>query len=56
VYDVSGREVASVYDRRPLGVGSHSIVLPVGEWRSGLYFCRLEACGTEMVRRAVVVR
>ena len=56
VYDVSGREIVRVYDQHSILAGARSVVLPVGEWRAGLYLCRLEACGTRMVKRAMVVR
>jgi hypothetical protein len=56
VYDVNGREIVRVYDKHSVFAGAQSVVLPVGEWRSGLYFCRLEVCGAELVRRAMVVK
>jgi len=56
VYDVSGREITRIHDGRALTAGMHSIVLPVGEWRSGLYLCTLVAGETKIVRKAMVVR
>ncbi len=56
VHDITGREITSVYDNQSITSGSHSVVLPVGEWRSGLYLCTLTVDGRRLVRRAMVVR
>ncbi len=56
VHDVTGREIVRLYDGQLLDSGAHSIVLPVGEWRSGLYLCTLTVDGRRLVRRAMVVR
>jgi hypothetical protein len=56
VHDVAGREVASVYDNQPIPGGTHSVVLPVGEWRSGLYLCTLTAGDVRITRRVMVMR
>jgi hypothetical protein len=56
VHDVTGREIARVYDKQSIPGGTHSVVLPVGEWRSGLYLCTLTVDGRRLVRRAMVVR
>lgn len=56
VHDVTGREIVRVYDKQSITGGSHSVVLPVGEWRSGLYLCTLTVDGRRLVRRAMVVK
>ncbi len=56
VHDVTGREITRVYDNQSIPGGSHSVVLPVGEWRSGLYLCTLTVDGKRLVRRAMVVK
>jgi hypothetical protein len=56
IHDITGREIASVYDNQSIPSGSRSVVLPVGEWRSGLYLCTLTVDGQRLVRRAMVVR
>jgi hypothetical protein len=56
VHDITGREIARVYDKQSIPGGTHSVVLPVGEWRSGLYLCTLTVDGRRLVRRAMVVR
>jgi hypothetical protein len=56
VHDVTGREIARVYDKQSIPGGSHSVVLPVGEWRSGLYLCTLTAGDVLLTRRVMVMR
>jgi hypothetical protein len=56
VHDVTGREIARVYDKQSIPGGSHSVVLPVGEWRSGLYLCTLTAGDVQLTRRVMVMR
>jgi hypothetical protein len=56
VHDVTGREITRLYDNQSIPSGAHSVLLPVGEWRSGLYLCTLTVNGQRLVRRAMVVR
>ncbi|MCZ7556219.1 MAG: SBBP repeat-containing protein [Bacteroidia bacterium] len=56
VHDITGREIALVYDKQSIPGGSHSVVLPVAEWRSGLYLCTLTAGAVRITRRVIVMR
>ena len=54
VYDISGRLVLPPQNEA-LGSGEHSIVLDTATLDKGVYFVRVEACGTMMDARFVVI-
>jgi hypothetical protein len=53
VYDVSGRQVASLLDEAR-AAGRHAVVWSAAGLKSGLYFYRLRAAGKTLVRKLVV--
>jgi YD repeat-containing protein len=55
VFDVSGREVATLFDR-VLDPGRYVTRFSSGRWAGGVYFYRLETGGRVRVGRMVVVR
>jgi hypothetical protein len=56
VHDITGRELARIHDHHILAPGTHSIVIPVSSWRSGLYLCTLSAGDVRITRRVMVMR
>ena len=55
VFDIQGRLVATVVDRA-LTAGNHTFDFDAGKLSSGVYFMRLEADGTEKVRRLSLLK
>jgi YD repeat-containing protein len=55
VFDVSGREVATLYDR-VLDPGRYSAQFSTDRWGNGVYFYRLEMGGHVRAGRLVVLR
>jgi YD repeat-containing protein len=55
VFDVSGREVATLFDR-VLDPGRYVARFSSGRWAGGVYFYRLETGGRVRVGRMVVLR
>ncbi|MFH1279537.1 MAG: T9SS type A sorting domain-containing protein [Candidatus Eisenbacteria bacterium] len=55
VYDLSGREVATLVDRE-LPAGSHEVVLRADRLASGVYFYRLRSGREEGTGRMVLIR
>jgi YD repeat-containing protein len=55
VFDVSGREVATLYDR-VLDPGRYVVRFSSDRWAGGVYFYRLEMAGRSRVGRMVVLR
>lgn len=55
VFDASGREVATLYDRE-LDAGRHTARFSTDRWGNGVYFYRLEMDGRVRAGRLVVVR
>ncbi len=56
LYDLQGRRVATPLDHAVLAAGPHSLSLPLGDRRPGVYFCSLSANGARLTRRLLVVR
>jgi hypothetical protein len=56
VFDVGGRRVATVFDRRDLAPGPGAAEIRVGELPSGVYFVRMRAEGRSIARKLVVLR
>ena len=54
VYDVAGREVASVLDGVRFAAGVWPVQFDLGHLRSGLYFCRLAAGGHTDTRKIIL--
>ena len=55
VFDVSGRQVATLYDR-VLDPGRYTAQFSTARWGSGVYFYRLETAGRVRSGRLVVLR
>jgi hypothetical protein len=55
VYDVLGREVATLVDRRE-EAGEHSVMWNGEEFASGVYFCRLQANDVVLTQKILLVR
>ncbi len=55
VFDVSGREVATLYDR-VLDAGHHNAQFSTDRWGNGVYFYRLQMGGRVRAGRLVVLR
>ena len=55
VFDIEGRRVARLLDRALEPAGQHEVPVNTTSWRAGVYLCRLEACGTSLTRKLLVV-
>jgi hypothetical protein len=55
VFDILGREVALVVEE-PQDPGSYKVTFNATRLASGVYFCRLQAAGTALTRRLLLVR
>jgi hypothetical protein len=55
VLDILGREVALVVEE-PQDPGSYKVTFNATRLASGVYFCRLQAAGTALTRRLLLVR
>lgn len=56
LYDMAGREVATVVDHEFRAAGSHEVNVAVAGLRSGVYFYRLTADGRSETRRMTIMR
>ncbi|WP_340105680.1 T9SS type A sorting domain-containing protein [Rhodohalobacter sp. 8-1] len=56
VYDISGREVASILSGRQLNAGSHSYTFDASSLSSGIYFYRLNSSGVQITRKMTLVK
>lgn len=56
VYDPQGRRVAVPLIQSPLNAGPHAVLVDAGNWRPGVYLCRLEADGRAANRKLVILR
>lgn len=55
VYDVLGRLVTTLVDGYQ-SAGGHSVQFNADNLASGVYFCRLTASGTELVRKMILMK
>jgi hypothetical protein len=55
VYDVSGREVARLLERKPFDAGSREVRFDGRGLRSGVYLCSLRTVGEAISRRIVFI-
>jgi hypothetical protein len=55
VYDLQGRRVATVLDHALRPSGANEVEVRTTGWRAGCYFYRLEAGGTRLTRKMVVL-
>jgi hypothetical protein len=55
IYDVAGRQVASLLDGKVMTAGAHDVDLETRGWRSGCYFYRLSTLGMSRTRMMVVI-
>src|SRR5262249_39097233 len=56
VYDLAGRQVASLLDRKAVSAGVHDVEVDTRDWRPGCYFYRLVTRGGSRTQRTVVLR
>jgi|GEM_PF-2044001 len=56
VYDISGREVASILSGQQLNAGSHVYTFDAGSLSSGIYFYRLNSNGVQITRKMTLVK
>jgi hypothetical protein len=56
VFDLQGRLAAALLRDQPLAAGQHEVSLSTAGWRPGCYVYRLEAAGSSVVRKMVVVK
>ncbi len=56
VFDVTGRQVATLLDNENLGAGVHTLNFDATGLSSGVYFSRLDIGGTSMTRKMVLLK
>jgi hypothetical protein len=56
VFDVQGRRVCQLIANEVRQAGDQAVSLDVEQWRSGCYFCRLDAGGSAFTRKLIVLR
>lgn len=56
VYDISGREVASILNGQQLNAGSHTFTFDASSLSSGIYFYRLNSSGVQITRKMTLVK
>ena len=56
VYDLLGREIATLVDRESLAAGTHDVSFDASHLSSGVYFYRLQADGIARTRQMVLVK
>lgn len=55
MYDITGKEVYKIADRW-MESGRHQIQVDVQGCASGIYFCRLEACGQTVIGKLMLIK
>lgn len=56
VYDIAGRQVTSLLDRKVMAAGPHVVDLDTQGWWSGCYFLRLTIHGASRAEKMMVLR
>ena len=56
VYDISGREVASILNGQQLSSGSHTYTFDASNLSSGIYFYRLNSSGVQITRKMTLIK
>lgn len=56
VYDISGREVATILSSQQLNAGSHTFNFDASNLSSGVYFYRLNSNGVQLTRKMTLVK
>jgi hypothetical protein len=56
VYDVAGRRITSPLSGEPGSAGAHKVEIRTDGWAPGVYYYRLEAAGSFLTRKMLVVR
>jgi hypothetical protein len=54
-FDLQGRQVAVEADQTLHSAGLYETRVPVGDWPTGAYFCRLEGAGQAVSRKFLVI-
>ncbi len=55
-FDLQGRKIETVVERENQSAGNHELRVETGRWRPGCYLYRLEAGGSSLTRKMMVVR
>jgi len=56
IYDITGREVATLLSRQRMSAGRHQLEWNAGEASSGIYFYRLNVNGQQMTRKMTLIK
>jgi len=56
VYDVLGREIATLVDHESLGAGTHDVLFDASHLSSGVYFYRLQADGIALTKQLALIK
>lgn len=56
VYDISGREVATILSGQQLNAGTHTYSFDAGDLSSGIYLYRLNSNGVQITRKMTLVK
>ncbi len=56
VYDVLGREIATLVDHESLGAGTHDVLFDASQLSSGVYFYRLQADGIALTKQLALIK
>lgn len=56
VYDISGREVASILSEQQLNAGTHTFTFDASNLSSGIYFYRMNSNGVQMTRKMTLLK
>jgi len=56
VYDISGREVASILSGQRLNAGSHTYTFDASSLSSGIYFYRMTSSGVQITRKMTLLK
>jgi hypothetical protein len=56
VYDVLGREIATLVDHESLAAGKHEVSFDASHLSSGVYFYRLQADGIARTKQMVLIK
>jgi len=56
IYDITGREVATLLNRQKMSAGRHQLEWNAGEASSGIYFYRLNVNGQQMTRKMTLIK
>lgn len=56
VFDVTGRRVTTIVDRKPYAIGRHRVVFDARNQAAGLYFYRMQANGFTSTKKMLLLK